>query len=262
MTKTSVQLTLLGLAAFVVFLAVSAPAAILTKTIAFYTPARFQNVSGTLWHGRAARLQVAGISVGPVVWRIKPSSLLRGALNTTLEVGTETPATEVRGTASIEAGFLSGVITVKQADVKADAEWAFVQAAIPVAAAGQLALNIDRLVVDTQKPLPRIQAELQWLNAGVSYPSVYDLGAYRLQLSHQPEDEPQTIIGTINDINSPLKINGIAQLSADYNYTLNVNVSTTPAAPQDLQRILPLLGNQKPDGSVDIRRQGNLNNLL
>lgn len=259
--KTGIQLTLLGLAAFLIFLAVSAPAAILTKTIEHYTAARFQNVTGTLWHGTAGRLQVSGINTGPVTWKIHPASLLRGVLSATLQVGTETPATELRGTAAIEAG-ISGVITVKQAHVGADAQWAFVRAAIPIAATGQLELDIDQLVVDNEKPLPKIQAELQWLNAGVSYPNVYDLGAYRLQLSHQPEDEPQIIIGTINDINSPLKINGTLQLDAGYNYALNVNVSTTPAAPQDLQRVLPLLGNQKPDGSVDIRRQGNINSLL
>lgn len=259
--KTGIQLTLLGLAAFLVFLVVSAPAAILTKTIERYTPARFQNVSGTLWRGTAGGFQLSGINAGPVTWTIKPASLLRGVLSTTLQVGTEAAASELRGSASLEAG-LSGVIAVKQANINVAAEWAFVQAAVPIAATGQLELDIDQLVIDRQKPLPRINAELRWLNAGVSYPNVYDLGAYRLQLSHQPDDEPQNIIGIINDIDSPLKINGTVELDAGYNYTLNVNVNTTPAAPPDIQRVLPLLGNQKPDGSVDIRRQGNLNSLL
>lgn len=259
--KTGIQLTLLGLAAFLVFLVVSAPAAILTKSIEHYTPAYFQNVTGTLWNGRAGGLQISGINAGPVTWKIHPASLLRGVLSITLQLGRQTPATQLRGNADIEAS-LSGVVTVKQAHLGTDATWAFARAAIPIAATGQLALDIDRLVVDPQKPLPKIQADVQWLNAGVSYPSVYDLGAYRLQLAHQPEDEPQTIVGTIHDIDSPLKINGTVQLDTGYNYTLNVNVNTTPAAPADLQRVLPLLGNQKPDGSVDIWRRGNLNDLL
>lgn len=259
--KTGIKLTLLGLAAFLIFLIVSAPAAVLTKTLEHYTPAYFQNVTGTLWSGRAGGLQISGINAGPVIWKIHPASLLRGVLSVTLQFGRQTPATQLRGNAAVEAS-LSGVVTVKQAHLDTEATWAFARAAIPIAATGQLALDIDRLVVDPQKPLPRIQAVVQWLNAGVSYPSVYNLGAYRLQLAHQPEDEPQTIVGTVHDVNSPLKINGTAQLDAGYNYTLNVNVGTTPAAPADLQRVLPLLGNQKPDGSVDIRRQGNLKDLL
>lgn len=259
--KTGIQLTLLGLAAFLIFLVVSAPAAILTKTVEHYTPAHFQNVTGTLWNGGAGGLQISGINAGPVTWKIHPGSLLRGVLGVELQLGRQAPATPLRGNAAIEAGLFGGV-TVKQAHLGADAAWAFAMAAIPIAATGQLALDIDRLVVDPQKPLPKIQAVVQWLNAGVSYPSVYDLGAYRLQLAHQPEDEPQTVVGTIRDIDSPLKINGTIQLDAGYNYTLNVNVSTTPAAPADLQRVLPLLGNRKPDGSVDIRRRGNLNDLL
>lgn len=259
--KTGIKLTLLGLAAFLVFLAVSAPAAILTKAIEHYTPARFHNVSGTLWRGSADRLQLSGITVGPVTWTIEAPALLRGALSADLQVGTEAQASELTGSASLEAG-LSGVVSVKQANIIVDADWAFVQAAVPIAATGRLELTIDQLVVDPQKPLPKIQAELQWLNAGVSYPNVYDLGAYRLQLAHQPEDEPTSIVGNINDIDSTLKINGRVELDARYNYTLNVNVNTTPAAPSDIQRVLPLLGDQKPDGSVDIQRQGNLNSLL
>lgn len=259
--KTGIQLTLLGVAAFLVFLIVSAPAAVLTKSIEHYTPARFQNVSGTVWRGTAAHFQLAGMNTGPVTWTINPTALLRGVLSATLQVGTEEQASELRGSASLETG-LSGTVSVKQANIHVDADWAFVQAAVPIAATGQLELAIEQLVLDPEKPLPKVHAELQWVNAGVSYPNVYDLGAYRLQLSHQPEDDPQNIIGIINDINSPLKINGTVELDAGYNYTLNVNVNTTPAAPADIQRVLPLLGNQKPDGSVDIRRQGNLNSLL
>ncbi|HEX7027296.1 MAG TPA: type II secretion system protein N [Gammaproteobacteria bacterium] len=259
--KTAIQLTLLGLAAFLVFLLISAPAAILTKAVEHYTPARFQNVSGTVWRGAADRFELPGASMGPVTWTIKPAAFLRGVLSATLQVGTEAQASELLGSASLEVG-LSGVVTVTQAHANVDAAWAFMQAAVPIAATGELELAVEQLVLDPQKPLPKVHAELQWLNAGVNYPNVYDLGGYRLLLDHQPEDEPQTIVGAINDIDSPLKINGTVELDSGYNYTLNANVSTTPAASPDIQRVLPLLGNQKPDGSVDIRRQGNLKSLL
>jgi hypothetical protein len=261
--KTGTQLTLLGVAAFIVFLIISAPAAILTSTIEQFSKVRFQSVSGTLWNGGARGIKAPSITtdIGPVRWNIKPLSLLLGRLSLDIELGSMSPLTHLRGNASISAS-LFGTVKIRDAAFSADADWVFTQAVLPIAGDGVVELNIEHLHTDRKQPLPEIKGALHWRNAAVNYPQFYSLGEYQVQLAHRPEDGAlDHIEGRISDINSPLKISGTLLLYTSYRYILDIDISTTPGAPGDIKRMLPLLGSPKPDGSINIRRQGLLQEL-
>ena len=262
MLKTK-HLILLGVAAFIIFLIVSAPAAIITSTVERYTPVRFHLVSGSVWHGAAASMRLPGISLGPISWRIRPLSLFRGALAANLDIdSTNSSASDIHGNAFVEASFF-GNVGVEDAILSADAEWLFTQAAIPAAASGTFELQIEKLSMNLSDPLPQIKGVLKWKNAAVTYPEIHKLGEYQVVLDYDSSDEHpvEVIKGDIKDINSPLQIQGTALLYTSYRYILDVNVNATDDAPGDLKRVVPLLGTRNDDGAVNIRRQGLLKDL-
>ena len=257
------NLILLGIAAFFIFLIISAPAAIITRTIENYTPARFQLVSGSVWNGSAGLMQLPGISVGPIQWKIKPLSLLRGALAMQLDIdNNNTGNSDIRGNAFVEVNAF-GDVKLENANLSADAEWLFTQAAIPAAAAGRFQLQLERLSIGLKDRLPEVQGTFSWQNASVTYPQVYDLGEYQIALNYESSDENpvELVKGDIKDINSPLQVYGTALLYTSYRYVLDINVNATDNAPADLKRVIPLLGTQNADGAVNIRRQGSLAEL-
>ncbi len=250
----TIRLLLLGVAAFLLILVFTAPATLLTKQIEQYTEIRFESVKGSLWRGSAERVIMPQTSIGPLYWNIKPSRLLFGRLSADIELkSTEKPG--IQGTASI-ATTLLGKVFVHNAKFLADAEWVVIQLTLPIAAGGNMDLNINELIIERNR-LPRIDAELNWQQAMITYPEVIDLGAFQLTVVHQPSDNPERVLGVLKDINSPLTIDGDARLTADQKYTAELKVNTRPDAPQSLQNVLPLLpGIKNPDGSVTIRRSG------
>jgi hypothetical protein len=258
--KYGLKLTLLGIGAFAAFFIATAPAQLVTGSLAGNTPLVFDEVGGTVWRGRAGRVSAQGVGLGPVDWRVHPLDLLFGRLTATVDIRSDNTPADLQGTTRLSAG-LTGKLNVENADMRAGAEWAFALAAVPIAPSGHLTVQINHLTIERSR-LPRVQARVRWLDAGVTYPQAYDLGEYNVDLQHRPEDEPTHILAEIGDVDSPLHVDGQARLQADGRFQLNVRVSTEPDAPQDIQRLLPLLGPTQPDGSVRLRRSGSIAQYL
>lgn len=258
--KYGVTLALLGTGTFAAFFIATAPAKLLTGPVSESTPVQFEQVSGTVWRGRAQRVTLQGVAVGPVEWKVDPWRLLGGRLAVVTEIASDNAVADLEGVteAALSPG---GTLTVERADLRAGAEWAFALAALPIAPTGSLHLEIEHLELDAGS-LPRVGARLRWLEAGVTYPQPYDLGTYTLELHHQPADAPEFILGDISDQGSPLHVRGQLRVDAGGQYNLDLNVSTEDSAPDDLKRVLPLLGPAGADGSVNIRRTGSIKQYL
>lgn len=261
--KFNLRLITLGLIAFFVFLLVSAPATIVTGTVSRYAAVKFSHVSGTVWRGQAGSISARGIVVGPVSWKIHPWRLLRGELASDIMIESEGTANDVTG--SLWLGLaLPGVLRIRDADINADAKWAFATAAIPIVATGRIVVQIRDLNA-RERSLPEIDASVRWANAGVSYPQKYQLGAYNIALQHEPETDPQHIVADISDESRVLHINGQAQLDGQGQYQLDVLVSADANAPEDIKRVLPMLalwGTQQKDGSVKVQHNGRLSDYM
>lgn len=258
--KTNFKLILLGLAAFVFFLAATAPASLITSQIEKHSAVRFTAVSGSLWHGTAQQLITPEFSAGPLEWQLHALPLLLGKLSTTLNIGKNVNNAPIQGYAKASINLFSTVV-VQQANLNVAAEEAVALAGLPIAATGMITLDIDELVVK-RKQAPRVKALLQWQNASVSSPQEYNLGAYTVTLNHTPSDKPEEVLGIIKDVDSPLTLDGEIRIQPSGRYKLNVNVNTDETAPDDIKRVLPFIGRQASDGSVTINRSGSINNLL
>lgn len=257
--KNTVALVSLGLLAFLIFLLITAPATLLTRPLSERTPVRLDQVAGSIWQGEARDTRIMGVPIGVVAWDIHAWKLLSGKLAVTLQIGGQSGA-KLSGLVDVSLQ-LPGKLVINDSKLLADAEWVAVQAALPMVPKGQVQLDIQHF--SAQGPtLPEIDAELKWLQAGVTYPNVLELGEYQIKLKHEPAEQAERIVGQITDIDSLLHIKGNGSLDQQWRYQVNVNVSAESYAPAEITQMLPFLGRPNPDGSVDIKRNGALQSLL
>ena len=178
--RPGVRLAALGIAAYLVFLLVNAPAAWLgfalerssRGAVALGDPA------GTLWKGRgllALRSGGAFRGVADLEWSCNPLSLLTGRLGVALSGAA--PETRLRASLSL------GARSVRLQNVEADAPAGLVEPAMPAAAFakpdGRLRVLADSIEIGPAGISGA--ATVEWLEAGVL--QVQRLGDYRLQIA-------------------------------------------------------------------------------
>jgi general secretion pathway protein N len=259
--SNGVKLALLGVTAFIIFLITTLPASLLTRFITDTGNVQLERVQGTIWRGNIQQVRVQGTAFGSLGWQVHPWHLFLGKLKLSLVVGQPATATQTpQGTALVSVNVFR-TISIHTADLTAAADWVFTQAAIPIAADGRILLHIESAVFVPEQ-LPLLSAQLDWLDAQITYPQVHELGGYRFNLQHYPEIAPEHLAGTVQDMDGVFNIDGTVKIQRNGDYQLAVSVSTEPTAPQDLKRVLPLLGDMRDDGSIWIERQGNLLSLL
>lgn len=252
--KKGLMLALLGAAAFLVFLVVTAPASLLAYAVQRATPVELQGVTGSLWRGTAQRVVAPELQLGPLGWRLHGWRLLLGQVSVSLEIPAGAP--HLSGKADMSASILNK-LSLSEVDVAADAGWLFTQLALPLAADGRLHLQVQSAELRSGR-LPRIQAQLDWQEARLIYPQPHALGAYRLTLRHHPETDPEFLLGELQDINSPFKIDGTVRIQRNGDYQLKALLATAPSAPEIFKNTLLFLGEPAADGTVPVERNGNI----
>lgn len=251
--KKGLMLALLGAAAFVIFLVITAPATLLASIVQRAAPVELQGVSGSMWRGSAQRVVAPELALGPLNWRLHGWPLLLGKVRLNIEIPDGAP--HLSGKAEITAS-VTKKLSLSDVDLQADAAWVLTQAALPLAADGRFHLQI-RSAELREGALPRIEGQLEWRDARVVYPQTYTLGAYRMTLRHHPETDPEFLLGEIKDIDSAFKIDGTLKVDRQGDYELTARLAAAPNAPQIFRDTLLFLGEPAADGSVQIERNGN-----
>lgn len=199
-------------------------------------------LSGTVWRGTALHLSIAGVTIGPVNWQVKPWRLLRGQVAAAVE-------------ATVPDGFLNGTVafapggSIAVDDLEAAAPLALLTPSTG-AGGGQVAARLDSLAfedghvgtaVGTLKvagfvlPVPTTGTEL----APGTYSIVFDA-------RDLPPDEPLT--GTLTDEGGPLEIAATLTLTPPATYEINGTAKPRPGTPDELREALKMLGPATEDG--------------
>ncbi len=203
-----------------------------------------RGITGTLWNGRIAAVEVAGVSLGPVDWRWRPSALLGLRLGVDVEAG-------------LPGGFFNGRVAVGFGDivledVRALAALApLTQRSTIGAADGTARVSAVRMALADGWPTA-IEGEV--VLAGLRYAGTgsVPLGGYRLRFDGSTGDDPEfPIAGAIgSDDSGPFEVDGVLRLGPGRAYSLNASVELRANAPAELEGALRLM----PTGS-DGRRQ-------
>lgn len=224
------RLTLVGVAAFVLFVVVTAPAAKLLPWLQPQLPGvRLGGVSGSLWSGRAQVLQAAGIPFSDVRWHLRPLTLFKGAL----EVAVEAQFNRQPLRAHAGLGLFAGAYVADISGSMTASDLLFLSGMRVAELDGLVDFDIDR-VTGIGSGLPAMAGSVTWSPARVLAPLELDLG--KAQLQTRIEDgatRGQLVAG-----GGVLGVKGDVRLNPDGSYQLVGDVTRQGAVPQAVDRFL------------------------
>lgn len=224
------RFALVGAAAYVLFLLLTAPAAKLLPWLQPHMPGvQVSGVSGSLWSGRAQLLQAGAVQLDEVRWHWRPLALFGGALEVSVDAALDgQPLQAHAGTGLFSGPYLADVTGRLQA-----ADLLYLAGMRGAELAGQLDFDIDR-VTGIGNPFPAVAGRVAWAPARVQAPLDLDLG----QVQVQTRIEDGVTRGQLSAIGGALVVNGDVTFSPDGSYQLTGDVQKHGAVPQAVEKFL------------------------
>jgi general secretion pathway protein N len=233
--RTEVRFALLGVVAYLVFLAVNLPATWLGYALERASPVTLAlgDPSGTVWKGRGALAVRSGggfRGVADVEWRGNPLALFAGRLSIALSGAA--PGANLRANLSL------GVGGVRFQNVEASAPAALIGPAVPAAAfakpGGRLRVQAESFEIGPAGV--RVAATVEWAEASLS--GLSGLGDYRLQITGSG-DRAAVKLATLR---GDLRLNGEGEWRAAQPKLVQIR-GVAEASPErrDLEPLLQML---------------------
>lgn len=195
--------------------------------------------AGSVWRGHCTRLQVAGMAIGPVSWRLHPLPLLLargdvdltshdarlpGSAQLTLRSGGRLEAHALRASMPLDSGLLP---------------------LFPNGWSGQLELDLSTLTLAAGH-VKALQGVIN-ANALKQLNPLMPFGSYQLRFAARATRE-DLIIGALRDSGGPLAVTGTLQLRTSGDYELNGTAAARSDATPELVRAVEFLGQADAQG--------------
>ncbi len=233
-----VRLTVLGVAAYLVFLLVNLPAAWLGLALerASAGALALGDPEGTAWKGRgvlALRSGAAYARVAGIEWRCNPLSVFTGRLNVALSASER--ETQLRASVSF------GAATVRLQNVEASVPAALLERATSTVAFAKPdgSLRVKAESIELGEAGVRGAASAEWIDAGLSGIQAPRLGDYRLQITASG-DRAELKLSTLR---GDLRLSGEGEWRASRPRVVQLRGTAEAAAERkDLEPLLRLMG--------------------
>jgi len=235
-------LAVLGIAAYVVFLAASVPARFVAERLSVPGAVEFADAQGTLWKGHARAIVAAsgpGATVDSVRWHFLPARIASGRIAFVLDAsgpGLAGHAVVERGPAAFGAR-----------DVNARADAAALAVFVPLAAGwrpeGAVTLAAPAIAWDGHEA--HGEARLEWRDAALAIAAVRPLGSYRLEA--RAEGGPARI--TLTTLDGPLRLAGTGTFAPPDALAFAGDARAEGPSAASLEPLLNLLGPRRADGA-------------
>jgi len=225
------QGVLTGVAAYIFFLLVTAPAA---KLLPLVQPrlggVQLAGVDGSLWSGSAALVTANPVQLQDLAWRFRPLVLLLGRAEVALQASWQgRPAAALAGKALFGSTYLADVsATVPAPDVL---RWLKVK---QVRVEGSLALALARLEWASGSDLPAVTGAASWTPARVSAPVELVLGTAQLDTV---ADQGVTR-GKLKTSGGTLLVDADVELKPDGVYRLDAQIQQKGDVPDAVAQFL------------------------
>lgn len=233
-----------GLLVFVAALLVLLPASVALRPVEAHVPGlRFEEVSGTVWRGRAGRALIGAHDYGRLQWRAHPLALLRGAL--AADIDWQGGDRHARG--RVAYGF--GVLRAEA--VRAEFPASLLQRVLdtPVLQPhGRVEVHVARAEFAGREPR-LLEGDAVWREAAVSGAARAALGEIHAHFGLRPDG---SVGGTLDDGGGPLAVAGDFRLDAGgYRAELLLDARNADAA-----EALQWVGQARPEGGRVLRLEG------
>ena len=229
------RFAVLGVLAYLVFLAATVPAAFVAAQVERETRGalHFEEARGTLWSGQA---RASGL---PIQWRLRPASLAAGRVGFDIHVNEAGLKAAGEVGRSLRAWHVQGL--------KAEGSAAAAAALLPVLAPwrpeGSVVLDAPSLAW-TDSAIEGA-ASLEWRAAAIGISDVRPLGTYRAQLRGEG-GEARIALATLD---GALRLAGRGTLTPRGQLAFRGEARAEGPQAGALQPLLDLIGPRRPDGS-------------
>ena len=238
--------------AYLFFLLATVPAKlVLDKLLEAQNGIEVSGVSGTLWHGRASRVEIDNsYQLDDVRWHLVGWRLLTGVLSA--EIQATFMQREVSGQAGIS---LSGTLVAHDIQGAISAEEFAALAALPlVQLDGEMTLAIDSLYRESDAA-PVINGDINWRQASLTVAESVALGSVDIRLRENDADGTDI---TISNQGGALKLDGSGALDAESHYELALTMTPARSASANLVNSLAAFAKKQASGSYLFKTSGQL----
>ena len=241
-------LLLLVLAVIAVIVVVLLPARlVLEHAMPASAPVQLQEVSGTVWKGRAGRVIRNGNDLGALGWKVHAGALLTGVLDTDFILDGQ----DYSGKGRLSRG-RDGVIRLT--DVDASFPASRLEPVLDVPALnllGRVDVRLDTLQLQNNVPTA-LQGRATWRDAAVSGADQASFGTIVADFGPQAGG----FGGTVKDEGGPLEVKGEFKTTL-LGYEARATLRPRDGNPQ-VTRALRHIGQPQEDGSVEFHVSGGL----
>ena len=240
-------LAVIGIAAYLVCLGATVPAAFLLARAQDAQPGKFEvrEASGTAWHGvaKVAFNSPGGpIAIDRLEWRWLPSRLVMGRF--AFDVTGEGAGMAVR----YEGGRTFSAWEVRDLQVRGDAAamTTLVPWIAPWRPEGQVTIASPSLTTDGAEL--RGEARVEWKGAAVALSEVRPLGSYRADI--RAEGHAGKV--AISTLEGALRVSGQGTLTPPTRFAFSGEARAADAQAKALEPLLNLMGPQRADGARNL----------
>jgi len=253
--KKVLKYVLLGVVAYVIFVAATLPAPwIYSHTL----QGRLGNlalygVKGTLWDGRATLVRSGNLQLENLHWNLHPLSLLWGRV----ELALQFKYAAAPGSMVLARGF-TGTWYADDVDMDLPASRLSPLLRLPGAELdGKLAVRLSDIIVK-QGRVTAASGSLAWEKAALRKPVNVDLGTFAIDLKTTEEG----VSGTLLDHGGAVQAQGLLKLNADGRYQLTATFASRDPQQPLIRQGLQLFGTPGADGRVKYSASGVVPPLL
>jgi|GEM_PF-1341455 len=245
---------LAGIAAYLLFLLTTIPAAPVVSVLADRLPITINNPSGTVWSGSAGSVDTRrNLVLTNVQWSFLPWHLLLASAALDIDAELNNNPVNARLTAGI-----SGRIALS--DLALDLDAADVQPliALPIGnLSGEFQLRINSAAFK-QGEVPRIDGTVDWKRASVTIAETADLGNIAIIVN---ENDEAPLAARISNKGGDIALNGNFSATETGDYSLQLNMKPTATASNNLVSSLAMFSKKQRNGDFVLNNKGSLTQL-
>ena len=210
------------------------------------------DVRGTVWHGKAAAVQVGGQTLRAVRWSVAPWTVLLGRVDVDLAFDSG----ESWGNGTLGLG-VNKVLQVRDLELQlpgAEVRSLLPRITVPLAGVFTVTLQEGRFNPETRQ-VQDLRGAVTWHNAALDMPNAPPLGTFRVDL----EPGAEGIVGSLKDTGEgPLVAQGTLLLKPDNTYQFTGNFMPREAGRTEIAQGLMFLGRPDAEGRVKVNYNGAL----
>ncbi len=243
-----------AVASYLILLIATIPASLITKTVNNSGIVTIQGISGSLWNGKAYTILINNnFELKNTRWSFSLWRILTGKI--AIDINGQYLENDI--SAEIGTSFL-GRYFIKNLQAKIPAQKVMQLVNIPlVQISGLINFNIDHAQWK-QGELPLATGVINWNNAQVTVADTVPLGNVSITLR---ESEQQLLNAEIKNQGGDIKINGMAELVPEADYTINIKLLPTASASDNIKQSLGLIAKKQNNGEYLLNYSGPLNQM-